>query len=115
MLDQKQSDSSKPNTVNTDISNVSAETHPEQQITDLFLELNQDTQNEYFNCRKECNTLTEEYILSTSYVYFHLQYIHNKQLIIRKQYLPLNKIRECKIKPADFKFFPDQVEIFLQI
>ena len=30
------------------------------------MELNQDTQNEYFNCQEECNTLTEEYILSTS-------------------------------------------------
>ena len=30
------------------------------------MELNQDTLNEYFNCQEECNTLTEEYILSTS-------------------------------------------------
>ena len=32
----------------------------EQQFNDLLLELNQDTQEEYFNCLEECNTLTEE-------------------------------------------------------
>ena len=26
----------------------------------------QDTQDEYFNCQEDCNTLTEDYILSTS-------------------------------------------------
>ena len=38
---------------------------PEQQFNDLLLELNQDTQGEYFNCLEECNNLTEEYIFST--------------------------------------------------
>ena len=32
---------------------------------DLLLELNRDTQDEYINCQEECNTLTEEYFLST--------------------------------------------------
>ena len=31
------------------------------------------------------------------------------------QYYKLNKIDECKIKPADFKIFPAQVQIFSQI
>ena len=34
----------------------------EQPFIDLLLELNQDTQNKYFNCQEECNTLTEESI-----------------------------------------------------
>ena len=31
------------------------------------------------------------------------------------QYYKLNKIGECKIKPADFQIFPAQVQIFSQI
>ena len=53
-------------TENTDTQNVSEETLLEQQINDLLLELNQDNQDEYFNCQEEFNTLTEEHILSTS-------------------------------------------------
>ena len=53
-------------TESTDTQNVSEEIFLEQQFNDLLLELNQDTQDEYFNCQEECNTLTEEYILSTS-------------------------------------------------
>ena len=67
----------------------SEETLLEQQFNDLILELNQATQNEYFNCQEECNTRTEEYILSTLKTtsgYYHLQYTHNKHLIIRKQF-----------------------------
>ena len=30
------------------------------------------------------------------------------------QYYKLNKIGECKIKPADFKILPSQVQIFSQ-
>ena len=67
MLDPKQSDNTTSNTENADTPNVSEETLLEQQLNDLLLlELNEDTQNEYFNCQEECNTLTEEYILSTS-------------------------------------------------
>ena len=45
---------------------MSEETLLEQQFNDLILELNEDTQDKYFNCQEEGNTLTEEYILSTS-------------------------------------------------
>ena len=38
------------NTENTDTPNVSEETLLEQQFNHLLLELNQDTQDEYFNC-----------------------------------------------------------------
>ena len=54
------------NTENVGTSNVSEETLLEQQFNDLFLELNQDTQDEYFDCQEECNTLTEDYTLSNS-------------------------------------------------
>ena len=37
-----------------------------QQFNDLHLELNLDTQDEYFNCQEDHNTLTEECILPTS-------------------------------------------------
>ena len=37
-----------------------------QQFNDLLRELNQDTQDECFNCQEECNTLTGDYVLSTS-------------------------------------------------
>ena len=53
------------NTENTDTQTVSEETLVEQQFNDLLLELNQDNQDEYFNCQEKCNNLTEEYILST--------------------------------------------------
>ena len=55
-----------PNTENTNTQNVSEETLLEQHFNDLLLELNQDTQNECFKCQEESNTLTEEYIFSTS-------------------------------------------------
>ena len=35
--------------------------------------------------------------------------------ITNMQYYELNKVGECKIKPADFKILPAQVQIFLQI
>ena len=66
MLDQEQSDNTTSNTEKTDTPIVSEEIHLEQQFTYLLLELNQDTQDEYFNCQEECNTVTEECILSTS-------------------------------------------------
>ena len=66
LLNQEQPDNITSNTENTDTTNVSEETLLEQQFNELLLELNQDTQDEYFNCQEECNTLTEEYILSTS-------------------------------------------------
>ena len=66
MLDQEQPDNTKSNTKNTDTPIVSEETLLEQQFIDLPLELNQDTQDEYLNCQEYCNTLTEEYVLSTS-------------------------------------------------
>ena len=66
MLNKEQSDNTTSNTENTDTSNDSEETLLEQLFNELLLELNQDTQDEYFNCQEECNTLKEEYILSTS-------------------------------------------------
>ena len=66
ILDQEQSDNTMSNTENTDTANVSEETLLEQLFNDLLLELNEDTQDEYFNCHEECNNLTEKYILSTS-------------------------------------------------
>ena len=66
LLDQEQTDDTTSHTENNDSQNVSEETLLEQQFNYLLLELNQDTQEEYFNCQEECNTLTEEYILSTS-------------------------------------------------
>ena len=54
------------NTENTDTTNVCEERLLEQQFNDLLLELNKDTQEEYFNYQEEFNTLNEEYILSTS-------------------------------------------------
>ena len=65
MLDQEQSDNTTSNTESGDTSNVSKETLLEQQFNHLLLELNQDTQDEYFNCQYKCNTLTEAQILST--------------------------------------------------
>ena len=55
------------NTELTERQNVSEEHLLEQQFNDLLLEPNQDAQDEYFNCQEECDTLREEYILSTSY------------------------------------------------
>ena len=54
------------NTENAETQNVSEGKLFEQQFNDLLLELNQDTEDEYFNCQEECNTLTEELIHSTS-------------------------------------------------
>ena len=53
------------NTENTKTQNVSEEQTLEQQLNDLHLNINQDTQDDYFNCQEKCNTLTEEYIFST--------------------------------------------------
>ena len=63
LLDKEQTDDTMSN---TETQNVSEEQLPEQQFNDLLLELSQDTQDDYFNCQEECNTLTEDYILSTS-------------------------------------------------
>ena len=65
LLDQEQTDDTTSPREKNDSQNVSEETLLEQHFNDLFLELNQDTQEEYFNCQQEGNTLTEEYILST--------------------------------------------------
>ena len=54
------------NTENTETQNVSQEQLLEPQFNDLLLELNQNTQDKYLNCQVEYNTLTEEYIPSTS-------------------------------------------------
>ena len=59
-------DNTTSTTENTDNTNVSEETLLEQQFSDLILDLSQDTQDEYFICQEEINTLTEKYILSTS-------------------------------------------------
>ena len=40
--------------------------HVEHQFNELLLELNNDTQDECFNSQEDCNTLTEEYLLSSS-------------------------------------------------
>ena len=53
-------------TENTDTPNFTEETLLEQQFNDLLLSLNQEIQGDYFNSQEECNTLTDEYILSTS-------------------------------------------------
>ena len=55
------------NTEQTETQNVSEEHLLEQQFNDLLLELNQDTQEEYFICQEECNTRREESMLSKSY------------------------------------------------
>ena len=52
LLYQEQTDSTMPNTENTDTQNVFEETLLVQQFNDLLLELNQDTQDKYFNCQK---------------------------------------------------------------
>ena len=39
----------------------------------------------------------------------------SKKHITNMQYYKLNKIDECKIKPADFKILPAQVQIFSQL
>ena len=54
------------NTEKTETQNVSEEQILEQQFNYLLLELNQDTEDKNFNCQEECDTLTEEYIPSTS-------------------------------------------------
>ena len=66
LLDQEQTENITSTNENTDTQNVSEEKLLEQQFNDLLLELNQDNQDEYVNCQEEFNTLTEEYILSTS-------------------------------------------------
>ena len=66
LLDRKQTDDTMSNTEKTETQNVSEEHILEQQFNVLLLILNRDTQDEYSNCQEKCNTLTEEYILSTS-------------------------------------------------
>ena len=66
LLDQEQTDDTMSNTENCETQKVSEEKLLGQQFNDCLCELNQDTQDEYFNCQEECITLTEEYILSTS-------------------------------------------------
>ena len=55
------------------------------QFKDLLMELNQDTQDEHFNCQEECSTLEEEYNHSNSYKatfrYYPLLYTHNNQKV----------------------------------
>ena len=65
LLYQEQTDDTTSHTEINETQNVSDETLLAQQFNDSLLELNQDTKDEYFNCQEECNTLTEEYILST--------------------------------------------------
>ena len=60
-------DATTSNTQNRETQNVSEEQFLEQQVNELLLELNQDTQDEKFNCQEEVNTLTEEHIISTDY------------------------------------------------
>ena len=60
LLDQEQTDSTVSNTENTDTQIASEETRFEQQFNELLLALNQDKQDEYFNCQEEYNTITEE-------------------------------------------------------
>ena len=43
------------------------------------------------------------------------QYDCSPKHITNMQYYKLNKIGECKIKPADFQILPNQVQIFSQI
>ena len=75
----------------SDTQTVLEKTLLEQQFYYLLLELNQDTQDENFNCQEECNLLTEEYILSTSGKsksgYYHLQCTHRKHQNLRRQSL----------------------------
>ena len=59
LLVQEQIDDTMSNAKNTETQNVSEEKLLEQQFNDLLLELNQDAQDKYFNCREECNTLTK--------------------------------------------------------
>ena len=79
-------------TENNETQNASEETLLEQQFNDLLLELNQDTSDEYFNSKEKCNTLTEEYILSTSCksnicVLPLTMYTHRKRQILKEQSL----------------------------
>ena len=66
MLDQEKIENTTSNTENTKTQNVSEEHLLEQQFNALLLEINQETQDKNFNCQEECNTLTEEYFLTTS-------------------------------------------------
>ena len=66
LFDRAQTDDTTSKAEYTETQNVSEEQYLEQQFNEVLLELNQDIQDEYFNCQEECNTLTEEYILSTS-------------------------------------------------
>ena len=53
LIDQEQTDNTTSHTENNPTKNVSEETFLEQHFNDLLLELNQDTQDEYFNCQEE--------------------------------------------------------------
>ena len=90
LLDQEQSDNTTSKTENTDTLNVSEETLLKQQFNELLLELNPDTQDEYYNFQEVCNTQKSTFFLppvKTIYGYFYSQYIHNKQPITRTQSL----------------------------
>ena len=83
-------------TSNTEIANTqntSDETLLEQQFKEIFLEWNNDTQGNYFNCQEECNRRISQknaffqLLVKITYGHYHSQYIHNKQQTIRKQSL----------------------------
>ena len=59
----QQTDKTTSNTEHMKKRSVSQEKLLEQQFHDLFLELNQGKQDEYFNFQEECNSPTEENIL----------------------------------------------------
>ena len=60
LLDQKQTENKMSSTEHTELQKASQEQILEQQLNDLLLDLNQDTQDALFNCQEEYNTLTEE-------------------------------------------------------
>ena len=66
LLDQEQPDDTISNAENRETKNVSEKQLLEHHFINLLLELNQDTQDNCFDCQEEANILTEEYILSTS-------------------------------------------------
>ena len=89
LLDQEQTDDTASPTENNDSQNVSEETLLEQQFNGLLLELNQDTQEEYFNARKNVtlsqkNTFFLPPIKVVSGCY-HLQCTHHNRQILEEQ------------------------------
>ena len=59
LFDQEQTDHTMSHKENTETQNVSEEQLLEQQLNHLLLELNQDPNDEYFNCQDESNNLTK--------------------------------------------------------